>query len=203
MPPPPLGLPPPPFIGIPPPPPLGFAPPSLGIPPPPPIGFHQPVPPSTYFQPPVPFFPSMPLEMPRGFQRVNPDEMPHINLRQPNIPIPPKPNNNSLAIDDRSSAATISAAPQLRDLKKEATAFVPRGLQAKSQPKQGNSRVNAAPGTDSVTESDTRPDLMKTLVQAGIAGPTAVHAKPAAESRKKGDDDYSKFMSDMGDLLTK
>ncbi|KAI6031531.1 WW domain binding protein 11-domain-containing protein [Pisolithus microcarpus] len=65
--------------------------------------------------------------------------------------LPPKPSTTpvsaSLTAHAASSSATISAGPQLRDLKKEATAFVPSSLKRKKA--SGSSatvpRINAAP----------------------------------------------------------
>lgn len=66
-------------------------------------------------------------------------------------------------------AATVSAEPELRDFKKEATAFVPSSLKRKrpTEPRSESSRLNAAPTlTAEDTKADVtpaRPDLLSTL----------------------------------------
>jgi len=117
------------------------------------------------------------------------------------------------------AAATVSAAPQLRDFKKEATAFVPAALNKRKKAGgtggAGSSKVNAAPSLgngagDSAADSETapaRPDLLSALKDQ--FGPAPVSAeigkgsssgKTKAEPSKKSDD-YEKFMQDMGSLL--
>lgn len=97
--------------------------------------------------------------------------------------------------------ATIGAAPQLRDLKAEAVAFVPTIIKRRKAPVvigAGTlSAINAAPeqareeGEDKVE----RVSLLSALKSNGIVGETAL------PSRNKGKEDYDRFLSDMGDLL--
>lgn len=99
------------------------------------------------------------------------------------------------------------AAPELRDLKKEATAFVPRGVRQKVAPKE-TSGVNAAPVTgdgemEEVEEQDARPNLMDVLAKAGITGRPQQEASTSTSKRRNEDqqDEYDQFMADIGDLL--
>ncbi|KAF7964738.1 hypothetical protein HWV62_3398 [Athelia sp. TMB] len=220
-----------------PPPPPGF-PTGLSIPPPPP-------PPGFQFQahgmppPPPGFFPRQqnlsasamqdPLSsLPhQTFQhhRANPPLPPHPSLPQ-NPSLPSNPNSARAAVVPPSNlprkptaaiaaAATVFAAPELRDFKKEATAFVPSALKRKKAGGSGvagaSSRVNAAPGVGSeTTERDeapmaAKPDLLSAL--KGQFGPAVAPApivraeKPGIASKGKGKDDYAKFVEEMSDLL--
>jgi hypothetical protein len=115
-------------------------------------------------------------------------------------------------LDENSAAATISAAPELRDFKKEATTFVPRGIRQKVQAKENPARVNAAPGEtvdQEMEEADARPDLMEALKRAGVtAKPPAASSKastsgagPSKDRNQEQQDEYDRFMDDIGDLL--
>jgi len=120
--------------------------------------------------------------------------------------LPSKPSQGSPPSAAVSSAAIISAAPELRDLKKESTAFVPSALKRKKAA-AGTvvaSKVNAAPSVGPTDEMDfvstaPRPDLLGTLKgQLGTGTPTV----PSSNRRKsKSGDDYAKFMDEMGDIL--
>lgn len=113
------------------------------------------------------------------------------------------------------AAATVFAAPELRDFKKEATAFMPSSLKRKKAggPTAGSSRVNAAPSLgpsaeDAQAESvagPARPDLLSTLKdQFGPTPPVTSQARgsaPPSKSTPKGKDDYAKFVEEMGDIL--
>ena len=105
------------------------------------------------------------------------------------------------------SAATLSAEPQLRDLKREATAFVPTSVKRKKTGKtnapSSSSKINAAPslntGIDPVDSQvidpgPSRPDLLNALKEQ--FGPI-----PAASTVKTKKDDYEKFVEEMGDIL--
>lgn len=104
-------------------------------------------------------------------------------------------------------SATIFAEPELRDLKKEATAFVPTSMRraAKKGPNtSGNStglRIDAAPDhkDDSGPSAEPRKDLMSVLGnQLGVSD------KPAASTKPKGGqgkDDYDKFLAEVGSFL--
>lgn len=135
--------------------------------------------------------------------------------------LPPKPSLTALPSSAPSAkvnaAATVFAAPQLRDFKKEATAFVPSALKRK-KPATGavSSRINAAPSIggpaeDANTDGDTggpvRPDLLGLLKGQFGAAPTPAESGPSAPKKlkldkgKKKDDSYDKFVEEMGDIL--
>ena len=124
------------------------------------------------------------------------------------------PPNPTLATNPDASAstaaATVSAGPQLRDLKKEATAFIPTALRKKgagtaSRPAP---KVNAAPSIGPDTSSSEpmvgleRPDLLGTLKhQFGSSSGTSGGTKVDSKAGSKPKDDYQKFVEEMGDLL--
>ena len=97
----------------------------------------------------------------------------------------------------------ISAEPELRDLKKESTAFVPSALKKKKAAAVSGPKINAAPSVEVGDESGDaaaapRPDLLSTLRnQFGTKAPEP--AKPAQVEAKK--DDYAKFLDEMSDIL--
>ena len=204
VPPPPLSqfIPPPPpgFPGIPPPPP-GFGvpsyvtPPTPGLPPLPP-GF--PLPPTPYSTLPTPMPPPPPGFFPRKRPGSSHDllsNIPHRTL-QGHPSLPPKPG--SVKSDAISSSATISAEPELRDLKKESTAFTPTSVKRKKA--TATPKVNAAPsvGTAEVEPIAPRPDLLSTLQgQFGPVSPELAPKKAKAGTK----DDYTKFVEEMGDIL--
>lgn len=215
IPPPPSGFtvypPPPPGFAIPnlpqgaiPGPPMGLPPFPPNLPPPPnprdrqdrPHNPRYRGPPPGAYDPMTPFPPRPLLPTPHSVSGLPPPP-PHLPPRPsaaaPPPPLPPLPT---------STTATISAEPELRDFKKEATSFVPR--QAKKFAK-GNSRVNAAPDTgDSSTPAEARPDLMRSLEEAGVSVPKPQPmevAQKKVSSKAETKDDYGKFMEDMGDLL--
>ena len=103
------------------------------------------------------------------------------------------------------AAATVFAAPELRDLKKEATSFIPSAVKRKKvTTTDAISKLNAAPvlnpappsvGDDVKTEEVelARPDLVSALkVQFG-----AIPVPQATKSKS----DYDKFVEEMGDIL--
>jgi len=101
------------------------------------------------------------------------------------------------------ASATVSAVAQLRDFKKESTAFVPTSLKRK-RPAAGGSvgKVNAAPALDGENNGQeqgaahARPDIVSTLkVQFGGAKEVKAQEKPKAKG------DYEKFVEGMGDIL--
>ena len=108
------------------------------------------------------------------------------------------------------ASAVISAEPELRDFKKESTAFVPAALKRKRA--GGGSKVNAAPTVGPAEDHDgdagpapaARPDLLSTL-QDKFGAPPAKKAKEDVEGKKasaaKPKDDYDKFLEEMGDIL--
>lgn len=184
-------------------PPMGLPPfpPNLPPPPPPPTNSrsrpHNPRyrgPPPGVYDPMTPFSPQVlppPPPPPPPSQSTS-------RLPPPPPHLPPRPPPPLLPT---STTAVISAEPELRDFKKEATSFVPR--QAK-KPAKGNSRVNATPDTGDSTPAEARPDLMKSLEEAGVSVPkqqaTGMSQKKA-NTKVEAKDDYDKFMDDMGDFL--
>lgn len=191
--------PPPGFPGIAPPPPgfaaLSYTTPTPGLPPLPP-GF--PLPPAPYSSMSAPMPPPPPGFFPRKRPGSGQDPLssvPHRTL-QGHPSLPPKPG--SVKGDVISSSATISAEPELRDLKKESTAFMPTSVKRKKT--TAAPKVNAAPaiGTEEVEPAAPRPDLLSTL--QGHFGP--VSSEPAPKKTKTGTkDDYTKFVEEMGDIL--
>ncbi|KAI0778623.1 WW domain binding protein 11-domain-containing protein [Trametes elegans] len=222
-PPPPVGFP---VLSPPPPPPQGFPVVSMsplpGVPPPSPAGF-PPFPP-TFGQPPMP--PPPPGFYPRrggnnGMIQDPLSSVPHQTYQahraaRANGPPGPKATSGGVRLGPAPStpapaaSAVISAEPELRDFKKEATAFVPAALKRK-KPGAGPSKVNAAPtvrsaddkGDDAEAAPAARPDLLSTL-QDKFGAPPPKKAKvaestPAAAAKPK--DDYDKFLEEMGDIL--
>lgn len=136
----------------------------------------------------------------------------------PSLPANPTSNNNSATNPAVTAAATISAEPQLRDLKKESTAFVPSTLKRKKTGAGAGSaskRINAAPsvglgvdGAEDETPAPVRPDLLSTLkdkLGPSVIGLNAQTQKsapaPGKTASMKGKDDYEKFLEEMGDIL--
>jgi hypothetical protein len=225
--PPPLGMPLPPLGILPllpgmPPLPPGF-PIAMGLPPPPP-GF----PPflsnfGAYQMPPPP-----PGFFPRRQQSASAAQDPlsntphqtyqsHREARLGSHPsLPPKPTLASAAPlqvpSAVTSAATISAAPELRDLKKEATSFIPSALTRKkgksskiSLPKHNSAPEMAGSESAEPTIEPARPDIVSVLKEQ--FGPATVRStKPQTGGRgtsggTKVKDDYGKFLEEMGDIL--
>lgn len=209
----------------------------VNFPPPPPPGYPAMVPPSfpqfSNFPPPPPFNPnSMPPPPPGFFPRRTQSSssvqdplssIPHqtfqahraTQLSAPHPSLPPKPTSNTQtppqpqASEAELAAATVFAAPQLRDFKKEATAFVPTTVKRKkaaaaSTPSSG---VNAAPSlgelaNDAELNVDARPDLLSTLKNQ--FGPSPGSQKASTKQDKvdsKRKDDYDRFVEEMGDIL--
>ncbi|KAL5533547.1 hypothetical protein ACEPAG_7 [Sanghuangporus baumii] len=126
-----------------------------------------------------------------------------------------------------STTATVSAEPQLRDFKKESTAFVPAALKRKKAGGTGGGKINAAPSVSSgagngeaneagETEAAAapKPDLLGSLRDKfGPMASTNASMGNDANSEKDGDqqtkkrkvekskDDYDKFLEEMGVLL--
>lgn len=236
LPPPPLGFPaPPPPAGFPaPPPPAGFsAPPppagfpgsSMLFPPPPPSGF-PPFPPSGHMSPPMP--PPPPGFFPRRSQSASSmqdplSSVPHQTFQAHRAsqivghPPPRPPTSGGVLVSAPKSTlaptSTIEAAPQLRDFKKESTAFVPTALKRKKAGATTGAsfKVNAAPTLGAEADSAeselapiaARPDLMSTLKDhLGSAVSTPAHnMQPNSKIPSKQKDDYAKFLDEMGDFL--
>jgi len=199
----------------PPPPPPGFPSyPSTSFPPFPPNAFPPPPPKflprqqsSSAMQDPLSSIPHQTFQAHRASQLAPP---------HPSLPANPTKTSSSAPSANPSlpakptaaaemAAATIFAAPELRDLKKEATSFVPSAVKRKKvTATEAISKLNAAPALSSgapsvgddveATEVElARPDLVSALkVQFG---PVPV---PQATKSKS---DYDKFVEEMGDIL--
>jgi hypothetical protein len=198
MPPPPPGFPNAPF----PPPPPGFSVP----PPPPPPGFPGVAPPPGGYTPaPAGLFNSLPPPPPGFFPRHGATPIAQTSGSRASIahatkaPLPAAP---------AASTATVSAEAQLRDFKKESTAFVPASLQRRRAAPggagsgRGAGNVNSAPALDGESNGQARdaaparPDLVSTLRgQFGSAREIKAQEKPKVK------DDYEKFVEGMGDIL--
>jgi hypothetical protein len=173
--------------------------PPPGFPPPPPGFFPKRNQSSSSIQDPLSSIPHKTFQSHR--------ELPPNPMRSPaglpdSASLPQKP------IADKSgaklSAATVSAAPQLRDLKKEATAFVPTALKRKRPGASGSTsaKIDAAPSLGDVEDSETivtaRPDLLSTLHDR--FGPVPTATGPSNKKRKidaEKNDDYEKFVEDV------
>ena len=190
--------PPPGFPAVPPPPPPGFPGPlPPGFPPPPP-GFAPP--PGGFTPAPAGFFDSLPPPPPGFFSRhgaapIAQNSGARTSSPASRVPLPAAPV---------ASTATVSAGAQLRDLKKESTAFVPASLQRRRAPGGGGAgkgtSINSAPALDGESHGEgrsaapVRPDLVGTLKgQFGSVNETK--EKPKAKG------DYEKFVEGMGDIL--
>ena len=123
--------------------------------------------------------------------------------------LPPHPSLPEKPVAAIAAAATVSAEPQLRDLKKEATAFVPTALKRKrpTAPGASSAKINAAPAlTDeqhAIEPTLVRPDLLSTLRDQFGAPPVAKAdaSKNVPLSPPKKHDDYNKFLEEMDDIL--
>ncbi|TXT04057.1 uncharacterized protein COLE_07754 [Cutaneotrichosporon oleaginosum] len=117
-------------------------------------------------QPGAPGAPARPVRPPPPSFPVRPSSLPP---RPPSLPAKPGTVSGPrpAAPAAAPAAATISAAPQLRDLRKEVTVFVPRAARKRAP---GGVTVNATPGAgvvdadgDSVRVRAARPGLMDKL----------------------------------------
>ncbi|KDN45301.1 hypothetical protein K437DRAFT_256645 [Tilletiaria anomala UBC 951] len=110
------------------------------------------------------------------------------------------------------SATTISAAPQLRDLKREVTEFVPAAIRKKQATDKARAKmglppaqVSSAPGVDegqgrsSSSSSGGLLEKLKPQLEGSARGPGPSAA--GAKDRGASADDYQKFLDSVGDLL--
>ncbi|KAI9444623.1 hypothetical protein H4582DRAFT_2179057 [Lactarius indigo] len=101
------------------------------------------------------------------------------------------------------ASATVFAEAQLRDFKKESTAFVPTSLKRKRAAAGGGAgKINAAPALDEEKQdqaqgaAQVRSDIVSTLkAQFGDAPEVKAEGKPKVKG------DYEKFVEGMGDIL--
>ncbi|WWC89269.1 uncharacterized protein L201_004190 [Kwoniella dendrophila CBS 6074] len=128
---------------------------------------------------------------------------------------PSGPNTTTVKIETGSANSgseigTISAAPVLRDLRKEATVFVPRGVKKRKGP-GGTGIINAAPGSGEIDdEGDERKRSTNDLsggLMGKLQGVLGDRPKTGLQSQNitsqgagTGDDDYQKFLEGLGDL---
>ena len=187
-----------------PPPPPGFpaAPVPPGFPPPPP-GFVPP--PGGYTPAPAGLFNNLPPPPPGFFPRRGAAPIAQTSsgsrpasTHAAQAPVPP-------ARAASTATATVSADAQLRDLRKESTAFVPASLQRRRAAPggagagRGKGNVNSAPALDGESHGQARdaaparPDLVSTL--KGQFGSAKVPEKLKVK------DDYEKFVEGLGDIL--
>ncbi|SCZ98895.1 BZ3500_MvSof-1268-A1-R1_Chr3-1g05691 [Microbotryum saponariae] len=105
-------------------------------------------------------------------------------------------------------AATISAAPQLRDLKKEATAFMPSHLRKKkattasasTAASAGLGSIDAARGSgEGGNPIPERASLLGALKDAGISGQKPMGGAQTKAERAK--EDYARFEAEMAEFL--
>lgn len=202
------------FGQVPPPPPLpGFSPfPGTSFPPFPPNAFPPPPPKflprqqsTSAMQDPLSAVPHQTFQAHRASQ-LGP---PHPSLPANPSPRPTLPTNSSLPEKPTAAAelaaATVFSAPQLRDFKKEATAFIPSAVKRKKVPAPSiSSELDAAPSIGSAAPAvdggeqveHARPDLVSALKnQFGPGPPKSTKKEPIPKS------DYDKFVEEMGDIL--
>jgi len=210
----------------PPPPHIPFGAPFMLPPPPPPPGFDGNICPGMPggIPPPLPPPGFFPRRMQSASAIQDPlSSIPHqtyqahrANQLPPGHPsLPPKPPTGGpggVSAGAVHASAIISAEPELRDLKKEATTFVPASLRRKKlSGVPGSSRVNAAPSVNvdsEATFSQVRPDLVGVLksqfgtapAPAPVSNSQAPDKGPRAPTVKE-KDDYQKFVDEMSDLL--
>ena len=107
----------------------------------------------------------------------------------------------------------ISAEPQLRDFKKESTAFVPAAIRKKRQEEKARmqrglpGRVDAAPISNDMSDSSSashkdRPDLLKSI-RAHLPTKDVASLNQARQEAGStgGEKDYDRFLDEIGDLL--
>lgn len=150
-----------------------------------------------------------------GRSQTSVQDIPHLNVqaaqRVQGPVIAAKPTPNPVLSAAKTEAATVSAEPELRDFKKEATSFVPTALKRK-RPGVASSKVNAAPSFDTggnteaqTTEEQGRPDLLDTLKNQfpSAQQESSISKKQKVAGVRKAPDDYAKFKEGMSDLLGK
>lgn len=193
-----------------------FPPPGLPLPPPPPGFFPRRSQSASSMQDPLSTIPHQTFQAHRAGQSNLPS---HPSL-------PPNPTKNAAGPASSGQkgdtekpsaelvAATVFAAPQLRDFKKEVTAFVPTALKRKRPGATGSgssSKINAAPSdlggdTGAAVEGPARPDLLSALKSRfgpapPVSNPMATKEKTEPKLKKVKNNDYEKFVEEMGDIL--
>lgn len=139
----------------------------------------------------------------------------------PSASLPAKPESTETKAPSKPadySVGAISAEPVMRDLRKEATAFVPRGVKRKKAAAPGGVSINATPGSGELDEDgdervvrrDDGGGLMGRLkgvfgdMPAGGGGGTGSAPGGAGKLGKEKpggeEDEYQKFLAGLGDL---
>lgn len=131
-------------------------------------------------------------------------------------PLPAAPPAPAPGAVTARASAVISSGPQLRDLKKEATAFVPAAIRKKQRDQgrrtelAGIGAVDIAPRSHSADvdvdgeampedagSAAPRANLMDTLRSGGVFDATT----SSRQSTNQGDDEYARFVASVGDML--
>ncbi|WVW83969.1 hypothetical protein I302_105992 [Kwoniella bestiolae CBS 10118] len=116
----------------------------------------------------------------------------------------PAPSGETVPAAPTAPAGTgeISAAPVLRDLRKEATAFVPRGVK-KRKTAPGGGIINAAPGAGEIDEEGDerkRAVVVNSGLMGKLKGVLGDQPRPQASGSGGEDDEYKRFLEGLGDL---
>ncbi|ODN82040.1 hypothetical protein L202_02362 [Cryptococcus amylolentus CBS 6039] len=126
------------------------------------------------------------------------------------ISAPPKPAAPVPAVESRPSteapaSAEISAAPVLRDLRKEATTFVPRNIKKRKPGTAAPDRINAAPGAGEIDEDGDERRRARVEEEGGglmgkLGSVLGAQTQASKSTKQNVDDDYQKFLEGLGDL---
>ncbi|ODN94228.1 hypothetical protein L198_05082 [Cryptococcus wingfieldii CBS 7118] len=126
------------------------------------------------------------------------------------ISAPPKPAAPVPAVESRPSteapaSAEISAAPVLRDLRKEATTFVPRNIKKRKPGTAAPNRINAAPGAGEIDEDGDERKRARVEEEGGglmgkLGSVLGAQTQASKSTKQNVDDDYQKFLEGLGDL---
>lgn len=180
----------------------GFATPMHARPPP----IYHSRPPPTHSRPPPGSLPARPPAPQSGPHGLPPRPPSSSGTNGTGGIISAEPSISRPTAAPPSATATISAEPQMRDLRKEATVFVPRGIKRK---KGSSTVVNATPGGGEVDEDgdsvrvkrDDGPGLLGKLQSVLGDAPRAASTLPTTRGAAPGgDDDYQNFLKGLGDL---
>ncbi|KAJ6601274.1 hypothetical protein DFH09DRAFT_1127331 [Mycena vulgaris] len=205
--------------GVPPPPNFPNFPPQ-GFPPPPP-GFYPPPRNQSSMQDPLSSIPHQTFQAHRAAAYSALPPKPSLVVPPGSASLPAKPVATVSSANLMS--ATVFAAPELRDFKKEATAFVPSNVKRKKAAgvSGSSSRVNAAPSLSSLPSKPgssppsaeeslpVRPDLLASLkgkfgtppASSAATGKVSKAKETQTAKDAKQKDDYDKFVESMSDIL--
>lgn len=107
------------------------------------------------------------------------------------VPARPPPSSSSAAPPP---AAMISAEPQLRDLRKETTVFVPRAARRKAGP--GGVTVNATPGAG-VVDADGDEVRVRAAPRAGLMDKLGRVLGDDGKKKDEAEDEYERFLAGL------